>query len=351
MKFSVFTASTPEWEPADRRAHPRCTGLGRHRVAGHRPGAGRAAGILGGQPRHLAAHRPGGLARRDRPDHPRRRVCEMSGIGGYAKAADHENVLRMLSATATLGAAPGAGDDALERRRRLPGGRSRGRATDLAWAVDRARELGVKVLVELHHRTITASASAALRLVDGLDPAHVGVIHDLGNLVIEGQEDALAGFQLLGDYLAHVHVKNVAWRPHRGRRLRRRRRMGRGLGDAPRRPGERRVVLRGARRARLRRVGHARGLLDRAAARGAHRRRPRLPARRRTRTCRSVVARDAPRRPVRMAHLGLGAFHRAHQAWYTAARAAANPWGIAAFTGRSPRCRRRPRRAGGCATR
>ncbi|SMH50554.1 fructuronate reductase [Rathayibacter oskolensis] len=40
------------------------------------------------------------------------------------------------------------------------------------------------------------------------------------------------------------------------------------------------------------------------------------------------------RPPVRLAHLGLGAFHRAHQAWYTAE--AGDGWGIAAFTGRSP---------------
>jgi len=39
--------------------------------------------------------------------------------------------------------------------------------------------------------------------------------------------------------------------------------------------------------------------------------------------------------PVRMVHLGLGAFHRAHQAWYT--QRAGDGWGIAAFTGRSPR--------------
>jgi sugar phosphate isomerase/epimerase len=69
------------------------------------------------------------------------------------------------------------------------------------------------VLVELHHGTITPSASAARRLVEGLDPAHIGVIHDLGNLVIEGQEDAVSAFQLLGEYLAHVHVKNASWRP------------------------------------------------------------------------------------------------------------------------------------------
>ena len=40
--------------------------------------------------------------------------------------------------------------------------------------------------------------------------------------------------------------------------------------------------------------------------------------------------------PVRIAHLGLGAFHRAHQAWYTDVADEANEWGIAAFTGRSP---------------
>ena len=40
--------------------------------------------------------------------------------------------------------------------------------------------------------------------------------------------------------------------------------------------------------------------------------------------------------PVRIAHLGLGAFHRAHQAWYTDVADEANEWGIAAFTGRRP---------------
>jgi fructuronate reductase len=38
----------------------------------------------------------------------------------------------------------------------------------------------------------------------------------------------------------------------------------------------------------------------------------------------------------RIVHLGLGAFHRAHQAWYTARAADAELWSIAAFTGRSP---------------
>ncbi|WP_255947870.1 mannitol dehydrogenase family protein [Streptomyces odontomachi] len=44
-------------------------------------------------------------------------------------------------------------------------------------------------------------------------------------------------------------------------------------------------------------------------------------------------SREAP--PVRMAHLGLGAFHRSHQAWWTGVVGRSDPWGIAAFTGRS----------------
>ena len=43
----------------------------------------------------------------------------------------------------------------------------------------------------------------------------------------------------------------------------------------------------------------------------------------------------ANRPPVRIVHLGLGGFFRAHQAWYTGAAPDAAGWGIAAFTGRS----------------
>jgi len=38
----------------------------------------------------------------------------------------------------------------------------------------------------------------------------------------------------------------------------------------------------------------------------------------------------------RIVHIGLGAFHRAHQAWYTATSDPEQLWGILAFTGRSP---------------
>ena len=40
--------------------------------------------------------------------------------------------------------------------------------------------------------------------------------------------------------------------------------------------------------------------------------------------------------PVRIVHMGLGAFHRSHQAWYTQHAGDAEEWGIASFTGRRP---------------
>lgn len=47
------------------------------------------------------------------------------------------------------------------------------------------------------------------------------------------------------------------------------------------------------------------------------------------------LSRDT-RPPERIAHLGIGAFGRSHQAWYTARAADAADWGIVGYTGRRP---------------
>ena len=49
----------------------------------------------------------------------------------------------------------------------------------------------------------------------------------------------------------------------------------------------------------------------------------------------SALTRTRPAPPVRMVHLGLGNFYRAHQAWYTNRASDAADWGYAAFEGRS----------------
>ncbi|WP_136608589.1 sugar phosphate isomerase/epimerase family protein [Paenibacillus dokdonensis] len=74
-----------------------------------------------------------------------------------------------------------------------------------------AKQYGVKGIVETHHRTIAPSASLAHRLVSHCDPDHIGVLFDPGNMVHEGYENFRLGMQLLGPYLAHVHVKNARW--------------------------------------------------------------------------------------------------------------------------------------------
>ncbi|HLU36163.1 MAG TPA: sugar phosphate isomerase/epimerase family protein [Thermomicrobiales bacterium] len=71
----------------------------------------------------------------------------------------------------------------------------------------------VQALIEIHHGTICPSASATRAFVEGLDPKYVGVIHDAGNMVHEGFENLRMGFELLGEYLSHVHIKNARWFP------------------------------------------------------------------------------------------------------------------------------------------
>jgi len=92
------------------------------------------------------------------------------------------------------------------------------RATDFLSKVETlAKQMDIKALVEIHHNTITPSASLAHRLVSQFNPAHIGVIHDAGNMIHEGFEHYRLGLELLGPYLAHVHVKNARFtRPDGG---------------------------------------------------------------------------------------------------------------------------------------
>ncbi|WP_327010230.1 sugar phosphate isomerase/epimerase [Dactylosporangium sp. NBC_01737] len=211
MRFSVFTASTPDWTPQEAVRHLAAQGWDgvEWRVVDQddaaEPGfwkGNRATwpltGLEAALPEIAALTRGAGL--------------EYSGIGGYARSFEHDDVARLLAATATLGAGRVRVTMPLLSTGRYPDLFDATRK-DLEWATGLAARHGVSILVELHHETIVSSASAAMRLVDGLDPRHIGVIHDLGNLVIEGHEDHRAAFELLGPYLQHVHVKNVAWQP------------------------------------------------------------------------------------------------------------------------------------------
>ncbi|MCI8600994.1 MAG: sugar phosphate isomerase/epimerase [Oscillospiraceae bacterium] len=71
-----------------------------------------------------------------------------------------------------------------------------------------AGRYGVKIVFEIHMDNLLASPSAARRMLEGLDPNCLGVIFDPGNMVNEGFENYKKSLDMLGAYVAHVHIKN-----------------------------------------------------------------------------------------------------------------------------------------------
>ncbi|MDX6282583.1 MAG: hypothetical protein QOH03_3654 [Kribbellaceae bacterium] len=208
MKFAVFTDSTPEWSPEEAvkvLAEQGWQGIEwriTDPVESSRPtfwAGNRATWPLTGLESKLGEIRSvtAGL--------------EMPVLGAYVTPKQREDAERMLAAAAALdagqvrflGVSTEKGQSYREAFAAYRG--------DWEWLEDRARHHGVRALLELHHESLTPSASAARRLVAGLDPRYVGVLHDIGNTVIEGWEEPAHALDLLGEYLAHIHVKNVAF--------------------------------------------------------------------------------------------------------------------------------------------
>lgn len=212
MRFAVFTVSLPQWTPEQavtELAGQGWDGIEWRVVDAPTPGPDAEPGFWSGNRctiglSGLAAAAPhlreitaaAGLA--------------MPSVGAYPVCDETADVELALAGAAALGApavrirTPALGS--------APYPELFARARELFPAIaDRAGELGVKALVELHHQTVVSSPSAALRLLDGVDPDRVGVLHDVGNLLVEGGEDLRAGLEMLGPRLAHVHVKSGRW--------------------------------------------------------------------------------------------------------------------------------------------
>lgn len=84
---------------------------------------------------------------------------------------------------------------------------------ELKALVELSKSTGVKSVIEIHMGTPLASASAAYSMLKDFDPKHIGVIVDPGNMVKEGYEEYRKVFEILGDYVAHVHIKNGKYSP------------------------------------------------------------------------------------------------------------------------------------------
>lgn len=212
MRFAVFTASTPDWEPVEAARRVASAGYDgiEWRVV-DQPGEGPVSFWAN----NLSTWPATGVL--DRLDEIRDITADaglaMSALGSYARHDQSEALRTMFVAASGLGidrmrvCVAGLSDDG---RPSYPELFEAARA-DLRQVDALADEFGVRALVELHMGTLTSSASAAVRLLDGFDPTRWGVIHDLGNLVVEGGEDIVASLQMLGPYLAHAHVKNARW--------------------------------------------------------------------------------------------------------------------------------------------
>lgn len=81
----------------------------------------------------------------------------------------------------------------------------------LASAEATLRRYHVRGLLETHHGSLAESASGVRRLLGGLSPEVYGVIFDPANMILAGRESWGMAVDILGEYLAHVHVKNISW--------------------------------------------------------------------------------------------------------------------------------------------
>ena len=213
MKIAVFTVSLPDYTPQEAVAKLKEHGYDgiEWRVIDQQPAGD-------GQPGFWAGNRCTWPLSSFVEDAPRIRALtaeaglEMPALGTYARCSDLGAVEQAMRGAAALGV-PQLRISVPKYDGQGPFRRLRDRAmAEYRDVANLARQHGVKALVEIHHGSVVPSASAAALFLEGLDPQQVGAIHDAGNMVYEGHEQYRLGLETLGPYLAHVHIKDAAWR-------------------------------------------------------------------------------------------------------------------------------------------
>ncbi|MBV9786720.1 MAG: TIM barrel protein, partial [Chloroflexi bacterium] len=214
MKYAVFTVGLPELTPEQAVTTLRDLGYDgvEWRVTDQAPAGDGVPGFWAGNrctwplsslladaPRIAALTAQAGL--------------DMPSVGTYVTCEDPVAVEQAMQGVAKLGAS--------QLRVNVPkydGDESYRQARDRAQSQYRevaalAQQYGLRALIELHHGSLLPSASAAAAFLAPFDPRYVGAIHDAGNMVYEGYEQYRLGLEVLGPYLAHVHLKNADWQP------------------------------------------------------------------------------------------------------------------------------------------
>ena len=73
------------------------------------------------------------------------------------------------------------------------------------------RRTGLQLCIETHDGYIVAGAASSYLLLQGLDPAWVGIVHDAENMVREGFSHWTKQMEIIGRYIGFLHVKNMVW--------------------------------------------------------------------------------------------------------------------------------------------
>ena len=214
MKYSVFTVMTPSWQPEELAQ--------RLAAAGYDGVEWRVQKALTQAPDPIPprdlwywAYNRATLEVDDIEREAARaaQICrtnglEMLSLASYLTPGEFEKIERVLQAAKATGTrmirlfpySYREGEPYVERFNQA--------RSQMRTVCELAKGYGVEVNLEIHMDTIIPSASAAYRLVEGLDPDWVGFVYDAGNMTREGYERYSLGLQLLGPYVHHVHIKD-----------------------------------------------------------------------------------------------------------------------------------------------
>ncbi len=140
---------------------------------------------------------------------------EITSVASYTSTDNMERAVKMVTACGKAGIRNvRVGSRAMPREDRfdinayLDGCRSEYREL-----VQEAKKVGVRPCLELHMGNVYPSASGAMALLRGFEPDEVGILYDPGNMIYEGWETPKVALNVIGPYLAELHVKNSKWVP------------------------------------------------------------------------------------------------------------------------------------------